>query len=272
MLFLNLASAQIETKYHIYEKKVLVEYYFDEVSNFELRIPYDIVKPEVSLNYELEEKEGNKFIKINSGKNFSIKYITESMIDKSKKGYYFTSKNYLNELQNVKLVLSETAILVKDGIVFPLDYALETDGRSIILKWKNYNESQIVVNYEFKGKNDFIYYVIFVFVFLVFFIYSIFQKRRSKQETKKTKMKQSSEKIVKKKKEFLTKNLFEEEKKIVEYLFAKKGKEAWTKKIAKELEISKVKLSRKLKSLEKKELIKKIPYGNENKIRLLKKR
>ena len=155
MLFLNLASAQIETKYHIYEKKVLVEYYFDEVSNFELRIPYDIVKPEVSLNYELEEKEGNKFIKINSGKNFSIKYITELMIDKSKRGYYFTSKNYLNQVQNVKLVLPETAILVEEGIVFPKPDMISSDGRSIILKWENYNEEQIVINYEFKRQNNF---------------------------------------------------------------------------------------------------------------------
>ena len=46
--------------------------------------------------------------------------------------------------------------------------------------------------------------------------------------------------------------------------------EAWTKEILKEIGISKVKLSRKIRSLEKKELIKKVPYGNENKIKLTK--
>ena len=74
----------------------------------------------------------------------------------------------------------------------------------------------------------------------------------------------------KKRAEEVTKNLFEDEKRIVEYLLKKKGKESWTKEIVRDLGISKVKLSRKLRSLEKKEIIKKIPYGNENKVRVLK--
>ena len=67
----------------------------------------------------------------------------------------------------------------------------------------------------------------------------------------------------------LTRNLFEDEKRIVKYLLEKKSHEAWTKEIIRNLNISKVKLSRKIRSLEEKKIIKRIPYGNENIIRLL---
>ena len=102
---------------------------------------------------------------------------------------------------------------------------------------------------------------------LIFLIYILFERKKYKKRLKKVQIKNKTEIS----KEGFTKNLFEDEKKIVEYLLNKKGNESWTKEILKDLEISKVKLSRKLRSLEQKEIIKRIPYGNENRIRLLKK-
>ena len=98
-------------------------------------------------------------------------------------------------------------------------------------------------------------------------MYILFERKKYKKRLKKVQIKNKTEIS----KEGFTKNLFEDEKKIVEYLLNKKGNESWTKEILKDLEISKVKLSRKLRSLEQKEIIKRIPYGNENRIRLLKK-
>lgn len=255
IFLLSLASAQIETNYYIYQNKVLVEYYFDSVSDLELRIPYDVGEPEVNSEYELEDLGNYYLLKINSAENLSVKYITESMIDKVKNKFYFTSKNYLGDSQKVKLVLPESAVLVQEGIVFPEPDSISSDGRSIILEWDDYNDEQIVINYEFVKDNIFIFYIIILILILFFIGYLIFQKK-IKGKPKKHKD--------------LTRNLFEDEKKIIEYLLDKKD-EVWTKEILKDLSISKIKLSRKLRSLEQKELIKKIPYGNENKIKLIKK-
>lgn len=68
----------------------------------------------------------------------------------------------------------------------------------------------------------------------------------------------------------VTRNLLGEEKQIVEYLMDKKGKECWTKEMVHDLGISKVRLSRRLRNLVQKGLVEKIPYGNENRIKLIK--
>ncbi|MDP2672783.1 MAG: hypothetical protein Q8O84_03145 [Nanoarchaeota archaeon] len=259
-------SAIIETDYYIHEKNVLVRHSFDSASELELRLPKDFAALEINSEYKLEEFSKYFLIKINSTENFSISYITQSMVDKSKDRYSFISRNYLNKMQDVRLVLPESAVLLEEGLVFPEPDLISSDGRSIILEWSDYNEKQIIVDYEFLEDN-FIYYLIFGFLILVFLIYLFFEKKKHKKRLKKVQIKNKRELS----KERFTENLFEDEKKIVEYLLGKKNNEAWTKEILRDAGITKVKLSRKLRSLEQKEIIKKIPYGNENKIRILKK-
>ena len=65
----------------------------------------------------------------------------------------------------------------------------------------------------------------------------------------------------------ITKNLFEEEKKIVEVLLENK-EGIWQKQLQLKTGLTKVKLSRKIRNLEEKGVLEKIPYGNTNKIRL----
>lgn len=267
ILLAETISATIETDYYIYEKKVLVRYSFDSISDFELRIPKDFVNLEINSKYKLEKFANYYLIKINSTENLSISYITPSMVDKSKDRYSFVFRNYLNETQNVRLVLPESSVLLEEGLVFPEPDLISSDGRSIILEWDDYNERQIIVDYEFLKDKNFIYYLVFGFLILVFLVYILFERKKHKKRLSEVQSKKKKEKI---KRDF-TKNLFEDEKKIIDYLLEKKENEAWTKEILKDLGISKVKLSRKLRSLEKKELIKKISYGNENKIRILKK-
>src|SRR3989344_7886041 len=266
-LISSISAANIETGYYIYQEKVLVKHFFDSTSDLELRLPKDFANLEINSEYKLEEFSKYYLIKINSANNLSISYLTQSMIDKSKDRYSFVSRNYLNESQNVRLVLPESAILLEEGLIFPEPDLISSDGRSIILNWKDYNEKQIIVDYEFLDDNNLIYYLIFGFLTLIFLIYILFERKKYKKRLKKVQIKNKIEIS----KECFTKNLFEDEKKIVEYLLNKKGNESWTKEILKDLEISKVKLSRKLRSLEQKEIIKRIPYGNENRIRLLKK-
>ena len=261
-------QATIETDYYIYEKKVLVRHSFEEkVSDLELRIPHDYANLQINSKYKLEEFADYYLIKINSTDNLSISYITQSMIDKSENKYFFVSRNYLNKSQDIKLVLPESAVLLEEGIVSPEPDLISSDGRSVILTWKNSNERQIVVDYEFLKKKNFIFYLVFGFLILIFLAYILFERKKHKEKLKKVQRKKQTGKS----KGGFTKNLFEDEKKIVEYLLGKNNNEAWTKEILRDVGITKVKLSRKLRSLEQKEIIKKIPYGNENKIRILKK-
>ena len=64
--------------------------------------------------------------------------------------------------------------------------------------------------------------------------------------------------------------MFKDEKKIIELLLKKKDHSSWTKNLVKESGLTKVKLSRTLRKLEEKNLIEKMPYGNENLIKLKK--
>ena len=118
IFLLSLVSAQVETNYYISQDEVLVEHYFDSVSDLELRIPYDHGELKVSVEYELEDMGNYYLIKIDLGESVSISYITESMSDKYGKQFYFTAKNYVGS-QKVKLFLPESAILVEDGLIFP---------------------------------------------------------------------------------------------------------------------------------------------------------
>jgi len=274
VFFMSLVCAQtIQTNYYVYDNKVLVENYFDSVSNLELRVPYDSKNIEINSNYTLEDFGNYKLIKIYYGQNISVEYITESMVDNSRKGYYFTSINYLNDTQKVKLVLPESYVLSKEGILFPKPDFISSDGRIIVLNWENYSEDQIIVKYESLGGNNILFYLLLIFVVFLFFSYLIFRKMKLKKVSKKINQKKNPQRKenVQKKKELLTANLLEDEKRIVEFLVSKKNNEAWTKEILRGIGISKVKLSRKIRSLEKKELVKKIPYGNENRIKLVKK-
>jgi uncharacterized membrane protein len=64
----------------------------------------------------------------------------------------------------------------------------------------------------------------------------------------------------------LTTNLLEEEKQLVE-LLERKG-ELWQSELVRQSGLSKVRVSRKLRSLEAKGVVERIPYGNSNKVRL----
>jgi len=128
-----------------------------------------------------------------------------------------------------------------------------------------------LVSYEFIDDDDDWHYLVIIAVLAgIIFISYYFNKRKFTKELKKVKQKSKGKKTKAKKETEIMKNLYEEEKQIVRYLLKKKGNEAWTKEIVKNVGISKVKLSRKLRSLEAKEVVKRIPYGNENRIRLLK--
>lgn len=275
------AKSNINSEYFISEKGVNVNIVFGKVSNFELEIPSDAKNIEVDAeSYELNDYKNSQIIKINFAKNLLIRYSTKSFIDKSGNKLFFTMRNNFNESSNVKIYFPEGAVLSEKGILFPTRFKKITDGRRIILELNDFNEEQIVVTYEFVKKSNFLFYLIIIFIFsLMIFIYFL-EKNKIKKEIKNfrkenKKLKKEKYNLIKDEtkeeiEERLIRNLFEDEKIIVKYLLYKKNNECWTKEIVKDLDISKVKLSRKLRSLEQKGIVKKIPYGNENRIKLLK--
>ena len=265
-------TASIKADYKIIEGNILVEINFESVENLELIIPYDAKAVELNINdYVIEDRQNYKKIKVSSAENLEIKYITKTYLDVSGDNYFFILKNQFENESDITLYLPESAVLDESILIFPEPDIKTTDGRRIILGWNNYNEEQILVSYEFLETSKLIYYIIIVILIIFLIILYMFQKRKFKKELKGIKEKGRKKGTKIKKEEDLTKNLFEDEKKIVKYLLNKKNNECWTKEIIRDLDISKVKLSRKLRSLEQKEVIKRIPYGNENRIRLLKK-
>ena len=177
-----------------------------------------------------------------------IQYNTKLFIE-SKKGNFFvvSSEDNLGSQIRVKLPLGSG--LSEKYPAYPKGYSLETDGKTITLVWNQFGQKEIFVPYELKKNQLLLYLIIFVILFTgtIFLFYSKFMK-----------------------KEKLTTNLFKDEKKIIELLLKKKDHSSWTKNLVKESGLTKVKLSRTLRKLEEKNLIEKMPYGNENLIKLKK--
>jgi uncharacterized membrane protein len=240
------ASAQINQDYQVIEDSVLVEINLLNTNITQLQIPYDVVALELNTEYKIEEIRNYKIIKIQENPNITIKYITKTPLDKSRNKYYFILENPIKMTSNITVSLPESAILSEQKSFSPDAKSITTDGRKLKIKWDT-SEKQLFISYEFLKNNNIQLYVIILILGIGFIIYYIFKKTPKKEKTR---------------------NLFGEEKKIIEYLLRKKNKEAWTKEVIRDLDISKVKLSRKIKSLEKKQIISKIPYGNANKIRL----
>ena len=262
-------SAAIETDYYIYQDKVLVKYSFEkEVLDLKLKIPKDFDKLEANSEYQLEEFKDYFLIKVNSAENLSIKYITKSMGDKSGNKFYFTSRNYLDMPQKIKLVLPESAVLSENGLLFPEPDLISSDGRSIILNWENYNEKQIIVDYEFVKKKNFIFYILILIIVLAFISYLIFQRKILKKKIQKLKGRAKRNKKIKSKSEIIEEHLVESEKIIINELKKAEKNQLWQKQLQTQTGFSKAKLSRTIRNLESRNLIQKIPMGNTNKIKL----
>ncbi|MFH1585233.1 MAG: hypothetical protein ABIB79_00515 [archaeon] len=269
LLNLSFISAAHSTNYTIVAEKVLVEMEFDKVSNLKLEIPYDASALEVNAPYTIGESGSYNTIDVTYAENLKIKYLSKSFIDKSKDSTFFIARNKVDESCSVTLYLPEGAILTEPRLVSPAEDELITDGHRVILKWNELIDTQIVVSYGFVKSDIFALYLIIIFLIIYIIAFTLLNKIKLRKKEKKAKKEKKIKKSEESNVEDLTKNLFDDEKKIVEYLSKKKGKECWTKELVKDLDISKVKLSRKIRSLEQKELIKRIPYGNENRIRLI---
>ncbi|MEM4719442.1 MAG: hypothetical protein QXG18_01075 [Candidatus Pacearchaeota archaeon] len=187
--------------------------------------------------------------------NFLIKEGNFDMVS-SKEGFFFLKKIKFNkdyEKAEISFILDKGYFLSEFGIS-PSNYEISTDGYLIKVKWffediKEGEEKTLFAISE-KTKENKIYLNIFILTFLIIFLsiityFYFFYKNRKKENER---------------------FLLDDERKILNYLRRSERKEAWQKNIQKDLSFSKAKLSRLIRNLESRGLIKKIPFGNTNKI------
>lgn len=266
LFIIGLATAQPILDYTLIGDKALVEIDFGEVENLEYKLPYDARTIESNSDFEVV----NGVLKVGQSDSLIISYISESLVEKSNKRNYFVFNNHFNESIVLTVRLPEGGILEEGGIMFPNPDEIVTDGRIIILRWNDLISEEVVVAYEtVKHSNTFLIVLVSLLLVGVVVYQTVSLKRRIKKLKEKKKVSKKTQKA--KTKKAITRNLFGEEKKIVEYLLERKKNESWTKEIVKDLDISKVRLSRRLRNLQQKGLVQKTPYGNENRIKLVKK-
>ena len=242
----------------------------------EVQINLDSSK-EIFLPETYSNLKSSSPYQINEGVFYSesstiITFSTKDYSDKSSSERLFILPKFSNSEIDVTVLLPEGSVL-SDSLVFPKNYEISTNGNNIIFSWKDFNEDEIILFYKNSpagnfGQSILVYFLIFILAFAFYL-----QKRKHKKKLKK--VRDSGRKKIAKLKEkgddLITKNLFGDEKKILKYLLSKKDKSSWTKEMVNDLEIPKVRLSRKLRSLSEKGLIKKEAHGNENRVKLVKK-
>ncbi len=150
----------------------------------------------------------------------------------------------------IKLTLPTGYILSKNDF-YPRNAQRYTDGRRIILVWRLNETGEIPLSVKFQpsfsSNKEQLILIVFLFSFSLFFLYSYFKKRI---------------------REAFLKGFDETERKIIEIL--EKEKIIFQNKLEKTLNISRVKVSRTVKKLENKGLIKKEKRGRTNKLIWLK--
>ncbi|MDP2973930.1 MAG: hypothetical protein Q8N60_02670, partial [Candidatus Diapherotrites archaeon] len=198
----------------------------------------------------------------------SLKYITESLVEKTKDRFFILNLAEMRGSKEITVILPESATLKystgsKKDSVIPAATDISTDGNHILVDCKQEaleEANSLFIMYKEPAQSRFVLYLgiilISAAVILVVFTGTRYFLRNRGKQTKPADEHQ------------ITRNLFEEEKAIVDVLLNAKNHELWQKGLLFETGISKVRLSRKLRALEKKGLIEKIPFGNTNKIRL----
>lgn len=246
------------------------------VSRFEWLVPEDAESLDSSPAYsEIVELEDSRKVEFSGSlpSVISISYSTALLLQHAGGTSFFIADlpaTGANDV-SVSVTLPEGAAL-KHSVDSPVSSfvpqtgRVSTDGKRIIVSWDEadfVNGNSILVMYNTGAENG-VLLPLLVLSFLVVVVLSIFLYRRRAEKP----LADSADAVDDV--SALTKNLFEEERKIVELLVAAKDAELWQKQIEISTGFSKVTLSRKLRSLEQKGLIEKIPYGNANKIRLRK--
>lgn len=265
LLLTSVSAFEIDTysaEYDLEENlaSVSIDITLKESSSFEYILPEDAANIQVSETNEILDLRSYKLIKVSGPvKNINIKYTTSSVIERTKDNFFILDLAEIGtDDVSLGLKLPEGAVLkysldsIKQSVI-PKTEDIQTNGQRIIINWDKNSLSTDAVLVIYKTNDFAIPWMELLFAVIIGVLITIVFKKRIKP-------------ITSEKKGDITRNLFEEEKKIVEILL--KDGEMWQKQLEMKSGIGKVKLSRKLRALEQKKVIEKIPYGNTNKIRV----
>lgn len=243
----------------------------DFSGQIELEIPSDANILEISdENYT----SSRGILRARADKSFRLEYLTEEFIDRNGKSYFLY--NFVMPLKtdslSVVLTLSEGAVLEDPKSAYPAP-EITSDGRRIILMWdeggldSGEGFSTFVIFNERKQFSWGLLLSVLVILVALFaagyyarhHIRKFFGGRRVESAVKP--------KAAAKDKSVKEMHLLESEAAVINAL-KKSGGEIWQKQIQISTGFSKAKLSRVIRDLEARGLIKRIPLGNTNKIQL----
>lgn len=269
----------------------------EDQDGLRINIPLDSEAIEVKgPEFSVIKGEDSKTILLKEPTRYAeIKYITGNLIEKTKDQFFIVNLAGIDGDKDVTAILPEGATLKyrldsPQSSIIPSTQDITTDGKSIKIRWDKdilADANSLLVMYDEQPEGVGAMWVIIsaAAVLLMTITFVAYRRLISRGPSSKRKVKEDAEEVKKDseeddtpkgakeevKKGFpqdLTRNLFEEEKAIVEALLKAKDNELWQKALVFETGISKVKLSRKLRALEHKGIVEKIPFGNTNKIRL----
>jgi hypothetical protein len=258
-------------------------------SDFSWHIPKDAGQIEVpGMIYTVLDFNDYKDVQVVGNLSYvNIRYVTSSVVENTRDHFFILDLSGIkSDTKSVLVKLPEEATLKyslnsSQASIIPATKDVITDGKRIILHWDQADFSKsaaILVIYDLPYTYAWLVYPIIIIVlvavagFLIYhygFMRKYIRAARSVGVGLLQKGQDFGAKVIPvSHKRELTKNLFEEEKRIVEILYETAGHELWQKQLTLKSGLTKVAISRKLRSLEQKGLIEKIPYGNTNKIRL----
>ena len=267
ILFSGLADAQTIKEYglsiSIVDSTALVSQSIktDFADKIVLKLPEDAKITDISVeNYTF--KDG--ILEARTDGEFRLKYLTGELIEKAD-NYYLVQKTLFpfdTEDFKMKVILPESAVLDNPESAYPSP-KITSNGVNIILEWEKSGLKKgdsFAVFVIFKKASKYNWFAIGLIVAII--IAAAFTTLRSIKRTKIGKPKDKT----RKKTEPEELHLLESESAVMSAL-KRLGGEAWQKQLQIQTGFSKAKLSRVIRDLEARKLIRKIPLGNTNKIK-----
>lgn len=241
-----------------------------------------------SYTIEFNQIQNSVVVKEEFPDNQTRYYNEPEILDISGNNLYFLKQIiFLENYSDVKVKINlDEGVVVNQNQVFPGGYAFESDGKIISIVWnlngvKSFQTFTIFAELRDTNKNFSFYFILilgFLLATLAFYLIldKLIFKKRKKIEKNRIQRKigqapvvttsESKNKVVQEMEKY--EYLLETEKKVIDALKQAERNELWQKQIQNLTGFSKAKVSRLINNLEQRNLVRKINFGNTNKIRL----
>ena len=253
-----------------------------KVSGFDWNLPEDAADVAVDgLRFNVVDMKSFKRLQV-QGTQFdtvTFTYSTSSVLEKTSDSFFILDLASLGSVKSSMTVRLPEEATLKYSLnsaqisIIPKTSDVRTDGKRLIISWNETglaSGTAILVIYKEAGRSNSAAVATAAGFLLLSGVAIAFYRRRKAGVVVAAAADGKAAPAGASGTSDLTMNLFEDERKLVELLLASGEEGMWQKQLEIKSGLSKVKLSRKLRSLDQKGLIEKIPYGNANKIRLKK--